>query len=138
MPSKLLTIRGEVFEGCNPVVVARIPTADGTNLVRDDLNGSSGQEIEYSIYDLDGDTPGTAIHTGTLNKTAVIFDTLQTDGYWDSEDEFGYNFRHMVTSSQLAGDGHRSRIEYGASTSSFGAAKWVAEIDIVGRKDATQ
>lgn len=131
MPSKVTTIRGSVSEGADATVVARIVTADGTDLQQADLTGTSGQEIAYSVFDLDGDTPGTAIATGTLNKTAVVFDTLQTDGWWNNEDEFGYNFRHTIANTELPGGGHRARIEYSGESSTFGDIKWAAEITVL-------
>lgn len=138
MPSAVVIIRGEVVEGADATVVARVPTADGTSLVQGDNGESTGTEVDYTIYDLDGDTPGTPITTGTLDKTAVVFDTLQTDGWWDSTDEDGYNFRHTISASDLPGDAHRAKVEYSITTTSFGEVKWEAIIDIISRFDTAQ
>lgn len=138
MPASIFMTRGAVLEGADPTVSIHIETADGTDLQQGDNGESSGTEIDFTIYDLSGDTPGTAITTGTLDKTAVIFDTLQTDGYWNNVDVFGYNFRHTITASDLPGGGKTARVEYKITTTSFGEVKWQAFIEISERFDIAQ
>jgi hypothetical protein len=86
-------ITGYVFVGGSAVTLARIEKADGTALVQADVSS-----ITYTVYQLPvGESPAAVEgHTDApLVIEDVIFDTLQTDGYWTA-DATGYNFRHEV------------------------------------------
>lgn len=99
----------EVFEGENAVILARLVAADGSS-----LTGSSFQDsVALKVWDATADTPpGTAIWSTTLAKGDVVFNTLQTDGYW-TIDGTGYNFRHTVPASSAFPKGGRTyRCEY--------------------------
>lgn len=123
-------MKGSVIEGVDPVVVAAIETPDGTNLVQGDLSGTSNAQIIFSIFDRNAAAPATALATGTLDETAVIFDTMQTDGYWGLDD-VGYNFRSAFAAASFPDGGGSYRIEIHGVTTSFNIVKWVAFVDII-------
>lgn len=130
MPTEVISLRGSVLEGVDPVVVAAVDTPDGTNLVQGDLTGVANAQIIFSIFDRNADAPATALATGTLDETAVIFDTLQTDGYWGL-DGVGYNFRSSFATASFPDGGGSYRIEIHGVTTSFNIVKWVAFVDII-------
>jgi hypothetical protein len=74
-------------------LLARIAGLDGSNLTQA-LVGS----IALEIYRKEADGSYTQTHTDTLDKTAVIFDVLQTGSGW-SVDGTGYNFSHTIPAS---------------------------------------
>ena len=128
--TKKIIGRGWVYEDTDASCVGRIPTADGTNLVQADIDGTTNQEISYSVYDLNSDNPRTAYATGTFAKTAVIFDTLQTDGWWANQDETGYNFRATIDADDLPEGGTLARIEFSCNTLSFGPIRWRFDVRV--------
>jgi hypothetical protein len=67
-------------------VMGRLHAA-GSNLTQ-----STTSSITWAAYAASG---GSAIASGTLTVSAVVFDALQTDGRW-SLDSTGYNFRHDI------------------------------------------
>jgi len=130
MPSEVVVSRGSVLEGVDPVVVAAVETPDGTNLVQGDLTGIAGSRIVYSIFDRNATAPATALATGTLDETVVIFDTMQTDGYWGLDDA-GYNFRSSFPTASFPNGGGSYRIEIHGVTTAFNIVKWIAYVDVV-------
>lgn len=103
-----------LVEGQNLVSLGRITSPDGVVLVR-----SAVSSIALKVFDLDSATPETAVHSATPTVSAVVFNTLQTDGYWDA-DGTGYNFRDTIAYSGYAFiGGHEYRIEYKFVTGSF-------------------
>lgn len=122
--------RGWVYESTDVTCVGRIPTADGTNLIQDDITGTTNQEIGYFIYNRNSDTPRTVVASGTLAKTAVIYDTLQDDGWWGDEDETGYNFRATIDASQMPQGGALAIVEFTCNTTSFGDLRWRFDIRV--------
>lgn len=63
--------------------------------------------ITYKVF---ATADGSEVASGTLTVGSVVFDTLQTDGRWDT-DVVGYNFRHDNDHQVLTSAG-RYRIEY--------------------------
>lgn len=61
-----------------------------------------------AITTVNGAEVVTEIETGTLAKTDVVFDALQTGGGWDV-DATGFNLAWIPTSGQLATAGQRRR-----------------------------
>ena len=115
-----------IFENQDVWTVARVTRSSGAQLVQGSIGADSVAPISYYIYDVtNGSTTAVASYayntsTGltadtTLAKAAVVFDTLQTDGYW-SGDTTGYNFRHKVDGSNFTEGGRRYRIEYKIDT----------------------
>lgn len=77
--------------------MARVKGSDGNYVQQNDVSS-----IAYSVFD--SEDTSTAIGTGTLLASAVIFNQLQTDNRWP-EDETGYNFRWDIPATLLpAGD----------------------------------
>jgi hypothetical protein len=87
----------ETYEGTDVVVMERIQDAAGANIAQAAFDPGSGGSITYYIYDEDDDTQET---TSTLDRTAVVFDVLQTGAPWDS-DSTGYNFKWQIGASLL-------------------------------------
>jgi hypothetical protein len=110
--------------------------ADNSLVVNADVvtgTGSAGTGIDLYVYDLSPSaTPSTVVYSSLGNASSgFIYDTLQTDGYWEGEDETGYNFRHtldMTGAGLLANAGHKYRLSYRINKSSGGPIFVVAEI----------
>lgn len=98
-------IKATVWEDGGATNMARLK-ADGANVTQSVISS-----ISYSVFDLDGSSPGTAVDSGSLTVANVIFDTLQTDGRWTADDT-GYNFRHTIGASTLAEGNRRYLVEY--------------------------
>lgn len=77
-----------------------------SNLARVHIDGETATQsdissIAYVVLNTDGTTYAAG---GSLTVSAVMFDTLQTDGRW-SEDSTGYNFRHDVAHTVITAVG---------------------------------
>jgi hypothetical protein len=129
------TIPGEVFEEQWPTVVARVVKADNSLIVQADVTAgtaSAGTGIDLYVYNHPSLTPTTAIYSalgGTVSS--FIYDTLQTDGYWEGEDETGYNFRHtldMTGAGLVADAGEKCWLKYRINMASGGPIFVIAEI----------
>ena len=77
-----------VWEDTEPVLMTRIQTHDGTNLLQADVTS-----IEAMAYNESDDSQNGT--TQTLSASSVVFDTLQTDSRWTA-DTTGYNFRYQM------------------------------------------
>jgi hypothetical protein len=136
MPRATVTVHSSVQEGNDVFLLNRLVTADNTNLVQADVDGTT---MSVRVFDLSsgagvsGD-PTTAVFSDTaVAITGVFFDTLQTDGYWDGKDSTGYNFRYMLSwdadnsgGPYLRG-GHKYAVEFEADLASgtdFGVMRW--------------
>ena len=94
---------GVVNEDSTFSIMARVH-ADGANVTQSDVGS-----ISYAIYYADDLEEHTA--SSSLTVSAVIFDTLQTDDRWTT-DNTGYNFRHDVGHTVLTDPTRRYRFEY--------------------------
>jgi hypothetical protein len=75
-------------------LLASLYRADGTLIVRDDV-----MSVTMELYRTD-DGSVLAVAEEPYSVENVVFDTLQTDGYW-SADSSGYNLRLRVRSDLL-------------------------------------
>ncbi|HUW99454.1 MAG TPA: hypothetical protein VMY35_00615 [Phycisphaerae bacterium] len=90
----------------DPLIVSQVVWEDaGCTLLARLLGHAAAAVTQVSLtglkiwwYDLSSTTPETELNTSgtSLDKTAVIFDTLQTDDRWDVDDT-GFNFAYAVT-----------------------------------------
>lgn len=72
------------------------PSVPPSNITRDDVGS-----IAYTIK-----KEGVVIASGSLIKTSVIFDTLQTGGGWKvSDDQPGFNFYWVIPGGTLPSKG---------------------------------
>ena len=92
-------VHGAVFRNAAATLMARIENSLGQA-----IDQASVASIHYSVYELDVGDP--SVHVAveghdqiTLDKSNVVFDTLQNDDAW-SVDEVGYNFRHEIDVTQ--------------------------------------
>lgn len=99
-------IRANVNEGSGADYLARVRIWDASNAQQADIT-----TITYATYDLDSDAPESAVGSGSLTVSNVIFDTLQTGAEW-TRDSTGYNFKHSLAPSDLPNGGHRFRVVY--------------------------
>lgn len=101
--------------GNDQIFQARLATKDGTGAVVTDegkaIKQADVSAISYSVFDMDSTTPATAVASGSLTVSAVIFDVLTDDNTWTA-DSVGKNFQHVVSGSGFATAGHTYRIVY--------------------------
>lgn len=103
--------KGVSFEDQGATLMARVVGNDAAAITQATIS-----TITYTV--IDRRDPSTKIvDASSLTVSAVVFDTLQTDDRW-STDETGYNFRHTVPASVLSGGEKRYRIEYKFTPSS--------------------
>lgn len=72
------------------------------------LDPANVTDIEYEVIDTVTDE---IVEGDDLLASAVMFDTLQTDGRW-TLDSIGYNFRHLMDGAAFPVGGRRYRVEY--------------------------
>ncbi len=147
MPTGVYVPTGDALEGNDVWIVQRVVMADGTYL---DTAGVDN-DIIVKVYDLtlrqnpSGMEPiwkKTDLSPGD-GTTGPLFNTLQTDGYWDGLDEDGYNWRYQLQydSAGSAGPnmigGRRYLVEFeadvgGSSTpdTDYGTVRWAAILQI--------
>lgn len=113
-----------VARGDTPALLARIEGRDGNDsspIVQSDVSS-----IRYTVVDLDdGDRESVG---GTLNKTDVIFNTLQTGAIW-TVDDVGFNFLHELPAEAIDQDDHRFVAEYTVELTSGAVKTWSFEIE---------
>ena len=101
-------ITGIVYEDSTFSLMSRF-TVDGANATQSDCSS-----ITMKAWDVDDyDTP---VLDATLTVSAVVYDTLQTDGRW-SVDATGYNFRYDVADTVCTTAGTQYRFEAVVTTS---------------------
>ena len=101
-------ITGIVYEDSTFSLMSRF-TVDGANATQSDCSS-----ITMKAWDVDDyDTP---VLDATLTVSAVVYDTLQTDGRW-SVDATGYNFRYDVADTVCTTPGTQYRFESVVTTS---------------------
>jgi hypothetical protein len=99
-------ITGKAWEDGSVSLLARVVGQAGTAVTQASLTS-----ITYKIFDTLSDTPTSAVASGTLTISDVIFDTLQTDARW-TKDNTGYNFLHTIGAGVLTKENTVYRIEY--------------------------
>ena len=125
-----------VDEGGWITTVARIDTPDGTRLVQAEVS-----EITLRVFNRSTATrPSEPIcPNATLLAADVVFDTLQTDGYWNADlaGSLGYNFRHTMKpgvhpweNAELRG-GEKYQLEYTIDTALFGPLRVIHVVDVL-------
>jgi len=75
---------------------------------------------------------GSVVNAETeLNKTAVIYDTLQTGNGWSADSE-GYNFRYKIPASHLdnAAASKKYRVEFVFTSSGSDGDKTMLVVEI--------
>lgn len=137
MPSKVHIGTGEILEGQDAVIMHRLYMPDGNAVTQ---SNTTGDNVTMFVFDMDHPTrPDEIISTQTFTRTSVIYNNLQTDGYW-TVDGTGYNFRctapYETNTSNTGVDykgGHRYRHEFQVTSTSpdFGEVKWVSIITVV-------
>ena len=101
-------ITGIVYEDSTFSLMSRF-TVDGSDATQSDCSS-----ITMKAWDVDDyDTP---VLDATLTVSAVVYDTLQTDGRW-SVDATGYNFRYDVADTVCTTAGTQYRFEAVVTTS---------------------
>lgn len=127
----------------NPLTLAdRILGNDVAAITQATINTISFRVWEYASWDdakLDRD--GSEIGTqASLDKTIVVFDTLQTDAYWESPpgsgnaiDDTGYNFRATIPPARFPSAAKWYRVEITFTPTAGDAFKivWVASTTAV-------
>lgn len=111
-------IKGTCWEDGGCSLMARVvgPTSAA-------ITQAAVSSITCAVFDLDGDSPSSAVATPSIVVASTVFDTLQTDGRW-SVDSTGYNFRYDAAASIFATGGHRYRFEF-RFTPASGQVYWV-------------
>jgi hypothetical protein len=93
MPQNACPIVGTVFHAGTLTVLARLVGHDAVA-----VNQATIRAIACSIFSIDPDDADQAVadhQAVALDKTAVLFDGLQTDALW-TVDATGYNFLHTI------------------------------------------
>lgn len=132
----------EVTEGNDIYLTARVRLADSTLVDSADFASAAGGDtvIEVRVFDMTKESLGTGsngrqVLSDDITKTDIgtyLFDTLQTDGYWNGVDDTGYNFRYRAKASGSAPvfayeAGHRYQIEFALLTDSQGKIRWAQQ-----------
>lgn len=91
------------FEDGGYTMLSRIMGAAASAILQADLTS-----ISITVYDTTDNS--TAQAATSLDKTAVIFDTLQTDARW-TRDSTGYNFRYTIPATTFASGERTYRAE---------------------------
>lgn len=125
---QVAVIKGEVYEGGNSNVMARVLGLDNAPIFQSACVGGAGGVVPMKVFDMSSATPDTAVYSTSLTVSNIIFTALQTDGYWTRDSE-GYSFRHMVDATLFTmNGGKRYRVCYLIPTTSFGTIPVVSEI----------
>lgn len=96
----------DVLPGQGVKLMARVKNVEAELLTQ-----ASVTSIAFTISEVQvasGVETVTEVEADTLNKTDVIFDTLQTDDSWHADEE-GYNLAWVPTTGQLPPGGSRYR-----------------------------
>ena len=121
--------RGVAYEDQDVTVLARIMLPSTGPMLQADMSGTA----TLNIYHLSSDTPDTyVIQTTSIGAASVIFDALQVDTYWTTDDQ-GYNFQHTQASAAGKLEGGRVyRFEYSFDTDNDGITYVIAEVAVQG------
>ncbi len=113
-------IQGTVFQQASATFMARVEDSAGVQ-----LNQAAVAAITYTVSEIIQGKPHVqrsivGHEDGVLDKTVVVFNTLQNDSTW-TVDSVGYNFRHEIDVSQFeaflkAGEVYQVRYEVTPTT----------------------
>ena len=101
-------ITGIVYEDSTFSLMARF-TVDGSNAEQADCSSIAVKAWKTTDYE-------NAVLSAALTVSSVVFDTLQTDGRWTT-DNTGYNFRYDVADTVCTVAGALYRFEVVVETS---------------------
>jgi hypothetical protein len=130
------TNQAKAFEGTGITLMDRVQGNGGTNITQASITSIAYSVSQYASYDdAENCTNGTAVITGgSLVKTTVVFDTLQTAAPWDSTaDSTGYNFRYDSPATDrpaVAGGGtywHRYDVVFTPASGAVFVVSWIVE-----------
>ena len=137
--------RDSIPEGEPWPLTARVPGLDGAALQRADVTSWSLKVFLRHSNDLSNLTTELFELTGTgtstnFNSQNVWEDTLQTDGLWGGLDKEGYNFRRIITDTELLAPtsplpeiegGNHYWVELRVVTTNDGIrkARWLVEVE---------
>ena len=120
-----LKSKSEAIEDSGHSVMNRITGNSAANITQADITS-----IAYTVHDT---LTGEQTVSGTLSKTTVIFDTLQTDARW-TKDSTGYNFRYDIPASELPNGDRTYRFEIVFTPASGAVFTIIREVDVLGLK----
>jgi hypothetical protein len=124
-----------VDEGGWITTVARVVLPDGGQLMQIDCDS-----IELRIFNRSkSKARDTLVANGTLVVADVVFDTLQTDSWWDVDlaGGQGYNFRHTLQVGEspwqntVLNGGEKYQLEYTIRTGGFGPVRVIHVVDVL-------
>lgn len=127
--------KATAFEATGITLMDRVQGNGGANITQAAITSIAYTVKRYpSENDAENCTNATDVVTGTLNKTSVVFDTLQTAAPWDSTaDPTGYNFRYdspVTDRPAVSGGGtywHRYDIVFTPASGAAFAVVWIVE-----------
>lgn len=102
-----------------PMVLQSWGWRDGSLLVMGKLLGNAGatvtqaslSSITMSVFDMDDNDDQVGVDT-SLTISSTVYDSLQDDEPWDTDNGAGYNFRYTIAGSFFPTGGHRYWIEF--------------------------
>ena len=119
------------FEDMGVTLMDRIQGNGGANITQASITSIALKVYECGSEDEAEAASGTIVGTGsTLDKTVVVFDTLQTSAPWDIiADSTGYNFRYnSVAADRPTGSKwHRYEIVFTPASGAPFAVVWIVE-----------
>jgi hypothetical protein len=123
MPTPII-VRDEIHEGQDfGFTMFRFVGGDGET----DFTGGDVTNVTLNVYDLDSDTPNTAVYTNSNVTSAVV--ALQIGSGW-TKDDVGFNFRHWLSVANVGASningGHTYALEYTLTTDAYdgSAGNW--------------
>lgn len=118
------------FEDSPIVLMDRVTSVSGAAITQATITSIAYVVHEYaSQQEAERDINGSAVGTaGTLTKTDVVFDTLQTGAPW-TYDTTGYNFRFTLpgTRRPTGGKWHRVEVTFTPSSGEAFPIVWIIE-----------
>jgi hypothetical protein len=124
------------FEATGATLMDRVQGNGGANITQASITSIAYTVSRYASQDdAQKCLNGTEVITGgTLSKTSVVFDTLQTAAPWDTtSDASGYNFRYDTPATDrpaVAGGGsywHRWDIVFTPASGAVFVVSWIGE-----------
>ena len=142
MSSGVYIPTGSVLEGNDVWIVQRIVLPDGEPLKASDIATDTNIHVHVFDLSLGQNSSRGEIVFEDLDLSAsdgdILFNTLQTDGYWNGLDEEGYNFRYQLqygsSHDAPAGPhmigGRRYLVEFDVNTDDYGRIRFASVIQV--------